>query len=163
MTSHFPAPTAAELAEKGILESHEHAETVDSGWTQRAIEKVREYAESHEWFLAEDVRLWSIEKGFEQPPAKGAWGQVVRSAAKLGICHARGRRSAKSAGSHGKKMRRWRRGPGGALEIVTEAKADDDCRFLEDMARRCDLNGRDIFASRFRAIANDIRILASDL
>jgi hypothetical protein len=67
--------SARELAEKGIEESHEHAEEESPGWTERAIEQFREYARTHEWFLTEDVREAATNAGFEEAPDKGRMGQ----------------------------------------------------------------------------------------
>jgi hypothetical protein len=157
--------SARELAEKGIEESHEHAEEESPGWTERAIEQFREYARTHEWFLTEDVREAATNAGFEEAPDKGAWGKVAKLAAKQGICHARGRRSAKSPGSHGKKMVRWRSGPKSTFELVTEAQVDDDCRYLEELAARClqVTPQRPVAAARLREVATHLRVLSSDL
>lgn len=131
MADLFP-PTGRELAEKGIRESHEHAERVSEEWTRRAVAKVEEYASLNGEFMTEDVRPWAYENGLDEAPVEGSWGQVMRSAAARGIIHRAGSREAKSPGQHGKKMAVWRRGP----EFLAKPKPTDSD--VLEMAARMD-------------------------
>lgn len=101
------APTGRELAEEGMKRAAEHAERVLPGWEERALEYFRLYATLHPSFMTEDVRAYADEKGFEQPPAVGAWGPVVKRAKKEGYVVSRGKAEAKSPGQHGKWMALW--------------------------------------------------------
>jgi hypothetical protein len=161
----FPA-TAHQLAEKGIRESHDHAEEYDDGWTERAVEKVREFARQHEtgYFLAESCKAWAYQDGLAVPPVEGAWGQVMRAARSRGIIHSAGRSAATSPGSHGKLMTLWARGPGSTAEpAITHAQADEEARFIHDLAIQMRKEGRSMLSERLLTCEQSIRALASDL
>lgn len=159
-----PPATAEQLAEKGIRESHEHAEQANDDWTARAVEKVREFAKDNDYFLAERVKAWAYEDGLDVPPVDGSWGQVMRNAAKLGIIHAFGRAAATSPGSHGKLMTLWRRGPGNiAAPAVTQEQIEEEIRFLTDTRDVMRKEGRSFLWPRFDQTIELIRALASDL
>lgn len=160
MTDH---PTGRDLAEKGIRESHDHAEAVRGAWTDRAVKKVDEYAKLTFEFMAEDVRDWAYASGLEEPPAEGAWGTVMRWAAAQGIIHRVGTRPAKSPGQHGKLMTVWQRGPESIHERRTvrskdaHEMADSLKRFSEQMRKE----GRTIFAERLLEAERMLRDLAA--
>lgn len=158
--------TARQLAEKGIRESHEHAEEQSTDWTKRAVDKVADYARHHDtgFFLAEDVKTWAYQDGLDEPPVDGAWGQVMRTACSRGIIHRFGRQAAKSAGSHGKLMTLWRRGPGN-LEAppITAEQAGEEARFINELAVQMKKEGRALLSERLFACEASIRALASDL
>jgi hypothetical protein len=156
--------TAQQLAEKGISESHDHAEEVSPDWSRRAVEKVAAYAKTNEYFLAEAVKAWAYEDGLEVPPVDGAWGHVLRAAAKQGICHRFGRQAATSPGSHGKLMTLWKRGPSNVQQSnVTAEDAANVIRLIEEHANQMQNEGRRIIAEALRGTVSTIRALASDL
>lgn len=156
--------SAGELALLGIRNSHQHAEEVDEGWTERAIEKVAAYARREEHFLTESAKAWAYEDGLEVPPTDGAWGQVMRSAAARGIIHRFGRAAAKSPGSHGKLMALWRRGPGIAdAPGITAEEAADKIRIIDELRVQMRKEGRSILAEAMIDCIRVFRELASDL
>lgn len=163
MTDQLPA-TAQQLAERGIAESHAHAEGYDEGWTERAVERVRRFAQQEEYFLAEQVKAWAYEDGLAVPPVDGAWGQVMRTAAERGIVHRYGRRAATSPGSHGKLMTLWRRGPGSiAAPPITAKMVEDDCRVIREVADFLAQQGRSMSKLRLLEVQNTLRALSSDV
>jgi hypothetical protein len=156
--------TAKQLAERGISESHEHAEEVDAGWTERAVKAVAEYAKLNEMFLAEDAKAWAYESGLEVPPVDGAWGSVMRLAAGRGIIHPFGRKAASSPGSHGKLMRLWRRGPGNIeAPAVTAEEADRQASLLHEFGVQMGREGRIMLREALFEAERTMRALASDL
>jgi hypothetical protein len=159
MTDLFDKPTGRDLAEKGITESHEHAENVDPEWSRLAVERFREYAKINDVFMTEDVREWSYKAGFPAPPNEGAWGWVARAAASAGIMHRDGTREAKSPGQHGKPMALWRSGP----EIVTGKRvtlreAVAMAVELEAAAKHMRGEGRGPFAAQLTDAARMLRL-----
>jgi hypothetical protein len=157
-------PTARDLAERGIAESHDHAEEGEAGWTDRAIAKVEAFSRQTEFFLAEECKAWAYGDGLSVPPVDGAWGQVMRSAASRGIVHSFGRKAATSPGSHGKLMTLWRRGPGNVAEpAITAEQVDDDVRFITELAAQMKNEGRIFIYEPLLRVARNIRALASDL
>jgi hypothetical protein len=103
----FDLPTPVESAR-----SHGHAEAeraasrasrIRPGWRQSALDAVRAYAESHERFMAEDVRI------FIDLPAEAdarALGAIMCDARRAGIVKADGYAPARS--SNGTPKVRWR-------------------------------------------------------
>lgn len=155
-------PTGRELTEKGIAESHEHAEGVSPEWSLRAIKLVEEYARYNETFMTEEAKVWAYQNGLPEPPVDGAWGHVMRAAAARGIIHRAGKREAKSPGQHGKLMTLWRRGSEMMQRSAPTAKAahemaDSLKRFSEQMKKE----GRTIFAERLLEAERMIRDLAA--
>lgn len=80
---------AAELRDLGLLRATDHAEQVNNGWTEQAVDFVRAFAVLHKGhqFTGEDVRLFAESKGFLIPPHKRAWGNVMLTAAKRDLIH----------------------------------------------------------------------------
>lgn len=159
-------PTAQQLAERGIKESHEHAEEESANWTKRAVDKVATFTRLHEtgFFLAESCKAWAYEDGLPVPPVDGAWGQVMREASRRGIIHRSGRAAATSPGSHGKLMTLWARGPGNIEgPAITAEQAAEEARFINELAVQMKREGRVVLSERLFACEKSIRQLASDL
>lgn len=155
-------PTGRELAEKGITESHDHAEQVDEGWTLRAIALVADYAKLHAEFMAEDVKPWAYQSGLPEPPVDGAWGSVMRGAAARGIIHRAGKRESKSPGQHGKMMTLWRRGSEMlARKRPTAREANEQADALDRFALQMKNEGRAVFAETLKSAAQLIRDLVA--
>lgn len=76
---------ARQLADAGMQTAVEHADAVDAGWSDRALEHVRAFATFRERFLGEDVRTWAHEQGLPKPPKACAWGAVMVRAARDGL------------------------------------------------------------------------------
>jgi hypothetical protein len=159
--------TANQLALQGIRESHEHAEEYDSGWTERAVDKVAAFAKQHEtgFFLTESCKAWAYSSGLAEPPVDGAWGAVMRRARARKIIHHAGRAAATSPGSHGKLMILWGRGPGSISDtpLVTAEQAAEEARFIGELAVQMKKEGRALLAERLFESEKVIRAMASDL
>ena len=76
---------AKEAGREGMERALDHADRVNSDWSSRAMECLREYARSHAYFMVEEVRLLAHSSGLPKPPDPRAWGAVVTKAAKAGI------------------------------------------------------------------------------
>lgn len=75
-----------------------------AAWQDAALAAVRLHAQTHELFLTENVRFACPD--LEAPPDGRAWGQVIRRAAKAGICERVGFARAKSSNLSPKPL--WR-------------------------------------------------------
>lgn len=75
-----------------------------AAWQDKALASVRDYAQSNELFLTESVRFAVPQ--LDAPPDLRAWGQVMRRAAKEGICERVGFARAKSSNLSPKPL--WR-------------------------------------------------------
>lgn len=75
------------LRDEGMKQAADHAEAINHGWSELAIEFVRAYSVIHkgEQFAGEDIRMWAESKGLLIPPHKRAWGNVILTAAKRGL------------------------------------------------------------------------------
>jgi hypothetical protein len=156
-----PPATAQQLAEKGIKESHDHAEQHAAGWSTRALTCVSRYVgQTFEPFLTEDVKAWAYENGLDKPPVDGAWGHVMRTAAKHKFIHRCGRREAKSPGSHGKPMALWARGPK-PDNVVTASEANESIEFLERLRVVMDRECRTLFVPQLETAIARFKLLAS--
>lgn len=68
-------------AEAGMTRAANKAERVQDGWNARALDAVRTFAESHPFFLVEDVRKTC----HEPAQADGrAWGAIITEAKRRG-------------------------------------------------------------------------------
>lgn len=99
----FDYSTPLQRGHAGAARAAAKATRIDPTWRESALDAVRRYAESHERFLAEDVRIF-IDLPDEADPR--ALGQVMRDAQRAGIVRADGYSPAKS--SNGTPKTRWR-------------------------------------------------------
>lgn len=77
-----PGPTPA--GEIGIASSHEHAETDEPGWTDRAVDALRAFARTAAEFTIEQARACLIDRVGE-PDELRAWGAVTQAAQRRGF------------------------------------------------------------------------------
>lgn len=83
----FDAAEAKRRAEQGAKRALDHANRVNDGWAERALEKLAEYIVTTEGstFMAEDVRVKAYAGGLEPAPDNRAWGAVMKKAEKRGL------------------------------------------------------------------------------
>lgn len=63
----------------------------DRAWQDDALELVREYANTHDEFMAEDVRVWAHgARHLRHPTNPRAWGSVITRAKRESIIRATG-------------------------------------------------------------------------
>lgn len=72
---------AVSRRESGIFRGEVGANAEIDGWSDLALERIVEYAASHETFLMEEVRR-SLPEDFPEPSDARAWGVVTRKAVK---------------------------------------------------------------------------------
>jgi hypothetical protein len=92
-------PDAEALRDIGIERAVEHADHAVDGWSDWALEAVRQYASRHpdDPFLTEDVRDWAWKRGLPKAPDDRAWGAVMQRARRAGYIGNVGYRSARSS------------------------------------------------------------------
>jgi hypothetical protein len=79
-------PSAAQAAQQLELGLSMVAESSGAEWRARALGYVREFvAKVSGPFLAEDIREFAQEHGFDDPPDARAWGVVMQSARREGV------------------------------------------------------------------------------
>ncbi len=76
---------ARQLRDDGMARAADHAEVVEPGWNELALEYVRVYAKANRQLRGEMVRIYAENRGFPLPPDKRAWGAVMMRAAKAGL------------------------------------------------------------------------------
>lgn len=100
-------PTASQSwqqRELGIDRSGSHA---GDDWKRRALGYVREFAAmTSKPFLAEQIREFAEQRGFESPPDARAWGSVMQQAQREGVVQAFAFAPARS--SNGSPKTLWR-------------------------------------------------------
>jgi hypothetical protein len=97
------------LAQQGAQRAIDNAEAHHPGWAAEARGLVREYAERHPYFLAEDVRAWSHgRRGLALPPDGRSWGGVMLAAIRDGWVERAGYEPMKSPNSHAAPKSLWR-------------------------------------------------------
>ncbi len=78
-----PDNEGAHRRDKGIKRAIQHAEKINDGWQDKALEWLYNYARNHHEFQIEDVRMAS--KGIIPEGCHGrAWGGIARKAAAMG-------------------------------------------------------------------------------
>lgn len=80
MADLFEQPTTLDLAQAGMNRAVEHADVVSPEWSIEAHQMLCVYAQLHEEFMTEDLRVWAHRKGLPKPPDPRAWGAVVQQA-----------------------------------------------------------------------------------
>ena len=115
MTQLYLDFTGPGLRDAGIRLAHESTESHSPGWSDRALDFVRQYAQTHVEFLGEDVRTYAEACGFEEPKSKRAWGGVMLAAARQGIVVFVRKVSVKNPKAHCANASLWR-----------SKRADDD-------------------------------------
>jgi hypothetical protein len=98
---------AREGAERGMNQAVDHADRVSPEWSERAYDKLFEYAWLGVDFMTEDVRLWAEQVGLDSPPDNRAWGAVVNKAVREHLIERVGYGNAKTG--HMRPMPIWRK------------------------------------------------------
>ena len=79
----------------------------EDGWSERALSFLREYLQSHDRFLCEEVRVAS--QGIVPDVNPRAWGGIVRRARDLGWIRAIGFRLVENPLAHRTPATEWKR------------------------------------------------------
>lgn len=109
MTAVLNTDLAQQGADTGMLVAASHADRADENWTEQAEIYFKLHARFHpEGFMTEDVRVWTMKLGFQQPPDNRAWGYVAKSLAKQGYIEATGYGKQRSASCHGSPKTIWK-------------------------------------------------------
>lgn len=69
----------------GIEVSAMNAEAKHPGWTDEALKWLVAFMARKDKFMAEEVRVFAEENGFNHPEHKRAWGGVMLKAARRGM------------------------------------------------------------------------------
>lgn len=97
-------------AEIGMERAAQHADRVDPGWCERALQALTEFARGQEGaFTIETARFVLTANGLPPAPEERAWGYVTRAASKAGVIVMTDR-MAKAVTSNGSPKPLWRRG-----------------------------------------------------
>jgi len=93
---------AIEEKDKGIKAAEEHANTVVPDWSERAMDKLKEFLKIHSQpFQAEEVRSYAaIDDDFPFPPHERAWGSIMKRAAVQGLIKKIGLAATKNVKAH---------------------------------------------------------------
>lgn len=96
-----------DLRDEGIKRSVDHADDVIDSWSDRAYRFLNDYIKSNREFMAEDVRVASINQ-LPEPPSLRAWGGVFVRAAKSGLIVRIGFRNVINHKAHSTPASVWR-------------------------------------------------------
>lgn len=97
----------------GIRKAVDHAEDVTPGWSDRAFEMLRCFADDHRLngggsFTSEDLRTYASNLGLPSPPHLRAWGGVFQRGAKAGVIVKAGFTTARAPHVHKSILATWR-------------------------------------------------------
>jgi hypothetical protein len=96
-------------AEAGAAMAADHAERVEPGWNDAALDLLLKFAViCGGSFLVEDVRAFAEEAGLGDPPDPRAWGSVVLCAKRAGLIESLGYASRSRGPSHSCPRNVWR-------------------------------------------------------
>lgn len=95
--------------DEGIERAQQHAERESPGWSDRALQALKRYVESHEIIVGPDFRRWAREHGVEMPPNQRAWGGVFLKAAHIGLIVHHGYTNTGDETMHKQVVKVWRR------------------------------------------------------
>jgi hypothetical protein len=98
---------AIDAAQRGMNQAVDHANRVSPEWSNRAYEKLQEFALLGNEFMTEDVRLWADKNGLDSPPDNRAWGAVVNKAVRANLIERVGYGNAKTG--HMRPMPVWKK------------------------------------------------------
>lgn len=96
----------ARLRDQGIARAVNHADEVNSGWSEAAYIFLNQYIRTHSTFLAEDVRE-AATGIIPAPPHARAWAAIVLRAAKAGLITKTGYASVKNPKAHRAPVTVW--------------------------------------------------------
>jgi hypothetical protein len=72
------------LKEDGMQRAVDHANTVTTGWSEKAFDFLKGYIAINPLFMTEDVR-YASQGIVPSPPSQRAWGYVIRRAVQEGL------------------------------------------------------------------------------
>lgn len=95
--------------EAGATRAADHAERVDPGWKDAALDALVRFAAEARGvpFMVEDVREYAEEHGLEPPPLQCAWGAVVLRAKREGYVVRAGVGTTRRGPAHAKLGALW--------------------------------------------------------
>ena len=100
-------PSDGEIARNnGMQQSIDSANSVIKNWSDIAYVFLLDYADSHDVFMIEDLRIASVGL-VPEPPSNRAWGGIAIRAAKNGIIRRRGFQSVKNVKAHATPATLW--------------------------------------------------------
>lgn len=76
--------TGFERAEEGAKRAIDHADSVNSGWSDMAYNILMSYPDRGLPFMTEDVREHADKLGLPRPPDQRSWGGIIRRATRDG-------------------------------------------------------------------------------
>lgn len=95
------------ITEAAIQTAEVHANVVHDGWSEKAYDFLKGYAEINPVFMAEDVR--NASKGLvPSPPTERAWGAIIRRASTEGIIMHGGYNQVKNVRAHHANASVWK-------------------------------------------------------
>jgi hypothetical protein len=96
-----------EITDSAIKAAEIHANVVHDGWSERAYDFLKGYAEINPVFMAEDVR--NASKGVvPSPPTERAWGAIIRKASVASMITHAGYRQVKNVRAHHANASVWK-------------------------------------------------------
>jgi len=106
----FDAPLGRKLRDRGMARSTGNADDRYPGWAERAHGYLLEFLAWHDGnFMAEELRQFAYEKGFERPPSERAWGSVLHKAAKQNLIRMVGYAKVSNPNAHNTPAAVWTR------------------------------------------------------
>ena len=98
------------LADEGGQRALSHADVQNMSWGQRAERALRIYCHTQKGkvITIEKFRPWAYSRGLPEPPAPGAFGPIVKAAARNGLIKDEGFQPSDNATQHGKPVKLWR-------------------------------------------------------
>ena len=106
----FNEARAAELRDRGMQASADHADRVHVGWGDAAFGICLIAIggmQPEEKLTSETMRMIAEQKGLPEPPDKRAWGKVMLRLAKSGKIRKSGWTEAKTADAHKRPINLW--------------------------------------------------------
>ena len=96
------------LAQKGMQQAVDHAEEVHEKWADKAYVFLKKFAGyTKEPFMAEEVRLASLNSGVPEPPSKRAWGMIIQRGSREKLIRRVGYKAVSNPRAHGTPAAVW--------------------------------------------------------
>jgi len=95
-----------ELRDIGIKKALDNADNTHDKWSEKAFNFLKDYIKHNDTFMAEDVRIASVDE-VPIPPSKRAWGGVVIRASKAGLIKRVGFSNVKNPQAHATPATVW--------------------------------------------------------
>ena len=82
----IPEPSSRDLWDQGMKKAIDHANQLNSEWSETAFNFALQYVRTHEFFMAEDIR--SAAYGIvPEPPSFRSYGAIITRLVKYGAIH----------------------------------------------------------------------------